>query len=255
MIRGGRLWLTLAVIAVLAVAALVVAASRGQAIRAYALDVPDMSVVAAVQPSQQVCEGPITSHYAFRRVGIWTQSPRAFGVDTVVVEAATDRRVLASSDRMIVGPNQAEQTPRLSRPVPADRSIVVCVQGQRNRIVVWGSQAARSGVTATGVPAGQQFSLVLLTDPGNGSLLSWLPTAFGRAALWHPSWVGTWTFWLLAAALVAAFGVGVIAVNAAASADDTGEQTGGGEDGDGGLPPPSDGGDSDSDRSPVAAYP
>lgn len=243
----------LAAFALVAVVALVVAASRALVVRAYALDVPDLTVVASLHPSQQVCEGPITSHYAFRRAGIWTESPRAFGVDTVVVEVATTHRVLASSGRMIVGPSQTEQTPRLSRPVPADRSIVVCVQSQRNRIAVWGSQAAQPGVTATGIPAGQQFSLVLLTDPGNGSLLSWLPTAFGRATLWHPSWVGTWTFWLLAAALVAAFGVGVIAVNAAASADDAGEQAGGGENGDGPSPPPSDGGVSDT--SPMAAYP
>ena len=253
MIRRHRTWLALVAVAVLAVAALFVAGSGGQPIRAYALDVPNMSVVAAVHPPEQACEGPIASHYAFQAVGVWTESPRAFGVDTVVVEAATNHQVLASSGRMIVGPSQTEQTPRLSRPVPADRSIVVCVQAQRNRIAVWGSQAAQPGVTATGVPAGQQFSLVLLTDPGNGSLLSWLPTAFGRAALWHPSWVGTWTFWLLAAALVAAFGVGVIAVIAAALADDAGAQLGGGEDGEGPSPSSSDGGVSD--RSPTAAYP
>jgi len=30
-------------------------------------------------------------------------------------------------------------------------------------------------------------------------MLTALPDVFERAALWHPGWVGPWTFWLLLA--------------------------------------------------------
>jgi hypothetical protein len=64
----------------------------------------------------------------------------------------------------------------------------------------------------------QRFSLVLLND-GSGSLLDSLSTAFARASLWRPGWVGAWTFWGLTVALVATFGLAVIAIADGARAD------------------------------------
>ncbi len=78
------------------------------------------------------------------------------------------------------------------------------------------------------MPAGQRFSLVLLSD-GSRSLLGSLSLAFSRASLWRLSWVGPWTFWVLAIALLMAFGLVVAAVVRAA--DDDGPPP----------PPPSDG--------------
>ena len=68
-------------------------------------------------------------------------------------------------------------------------------------------------------PPGEKFSLALLSD-GDRSLLGSLPTAFSRASLWRPSWVGAWTFWVLAIALLATFGLAVVAVISAAGDDD-----------------------------------
>jgi hypothetical protein len=235
--RGGRTWLLLAGIALLAVVALVVSASRALTVRTYAIDVPDLIGVATVAPSQTACEGPITSSHAFRRVGVWTGATTGTATGIVEIEAAASHRVLASSGEMSLDAGVAERTPSLSRAVAADQPVVVCIAARRNSLTVGGSQAAQPGVATTGVVAGEQFSLVLLTGPRSGSLLSWLPTAFTRASLWRPSWMGTWTFWLLAGALLATFGVGVVAVTSAVAADD--EEYPPSRDDGGGVPPSS----------------
>ena len=81
---------------------------------------------------------------------------------------------------------------------------------------VWRRLPARG---PPGGSAGDVVSLVLRSKPDH-SLLGSLPTVFSRAALWRPSSVGTWTFWLLAFGTLAAFGLGVIAVVGAAESDD-----------------------------------
>ncbi|HET9125832.1 MAG TPA: hypothetical protein VFN65_13210, partial [Solirubrobacteraceae bacterium] len=49
-----------------------------------------------------------------------------------------------------------------------------------------------------GVAPGTQFALVLTR---RATFLGSLGTAFSRASLFKPSWVGAWTFWLLLALL------------------------------------------------------
>ena len=51
------------------------------------------------------------------------------------------------------------------------------------------------------------------------TLLSDIPTVFERAALFRPGWVGVWTFWLLAAALLGAFPLAALALTRAIDAD------------------------------------
>ena len=114
----------------------------------------------------------------------------------------------------------------------------ICLTDDVSTFSLAGSAVSAPTVSATGVATGQRFSLVLLTD--GGSLLGSLSTAFSRASLWHPSWVGSWTFWLLAIALLAAFGVGVSAVVSAAAADDE-DRPVSDPDPDGDVPPSADG--------------
>jgi hypothetical protein len=65
---------------------------------------------------------------------------------------------------------------------------------------------------------GSAAAIVLLRSQSS-SVLSLLPTIFRRAALFRPTWMGEWTFWVLLAALVAAFPLAALAV-ASATADD-----------------------------------
>ena len=80
-----------------------------------------------------------------------------------------------------------------------------------------GANEATTFVTNTDLIVGGKpvatlgLSLVMLPAHPR-SLLSMVPTAFARAALFKASWVGTWTFWVLAAALLAGFAVAAAAV-------------------------------------------
>jgi hypothetical protein len=68
-----------------------------------------------------------------------------------------------------------------------------------------------------------QFSLALLGSPTD--TLSQLPTAFRRASLFRPTWVGVWTYWALLAGLLVAVAACGAALIAAARTDERTEAT------------------------------
>jgi hypothetical protein len=238
--------------AVLALIGLLISGSRPLAVRTATADAPNQSTIAELHPGQRVCEGPLTSQGQARSVAIWGASAGGVARLTVTVEDAATHTVLASGPLQAI-PLETDWTARLARAVPGGRPLRVCLTEDTSVFSLSGSAASAPTVSETGIATGQRFSLILLSD-GDQSLLGSLSTAFDRASLWRPSWVGSWTFWLLAIALLAAFGVGVSAVVSAASADlpEAGAPDDGRPDGDA---PPSADGDSETsqDRSqPVA---
>ena len=60
---------------------------------------------------------------------------------------------------------------------------------------------ARERVQARGRTGFQEISVTLVRKPSR-SLLSLMPTAFERATLFRPGWVGAWTYWLLAVSVI-----------------------------------------------------
>ena len=203
--------------AVIAVVGLLIAGSRPIAVRTATADAPNQSTIAELHPGQRVCEGPLTSQGPARSVAIWGASTAGVARMTVTVEDAATNTVLASGPLHAIA-LETDWTARLARSVPGGRPLRVCLTEDTSVFSLAGSVSSAATVSETGIAAGQRFSLVLLSD-GNRSLLGSLSTAFDRASLWRPSWVGSWTFWLLAAALLAAFGIGVSAVVSAAAAD------------------------------------
>jgi hypothetical protein len=201
----------------LAVVGLLIAASRGVHLREFALRSPDQRSVALLRPSQQVCEGPVSSPQRVESVGIWGSSPVGAAGLTVEVQGASTRRLLASA-RIGASTATGELVAALSRPIPAARPLRICLVGDLNTFSVAGSAAQYPNVIMMGRQPGLEFSLVLLGQ--RQSLLSALPTAFSRASLFHLSWVGRWTFWVLGIGLLATFGLIVVAVADAADSDD-----------------------------------
>jgi hypothetical protein len=204
--------------AVIAVVALLVAGSQGLAVRTLALGAPNQVTVALLHPSTRVCEGPATSPGSIRGVGVWGTYTGGSVRLTVDVQDAGTRKVLASGE-LEATTQENQYTARLARAVPGGRSLRICLTGGLGAFSLAVSPAVHPNVVMTGKGPAQEFSLVLLSD-GRRSLLSSLPTAFSRAALFRPSWVGSWTFWLLAIALLAMFGLGAAAVASAAAADE-----------------------------------
>ncbi len=60
---------------------------------------------------------------------------------------------------------------------------------------------ARELAHARGRTGFEEISLTLVRKPSR-SLLSLMPTAFERATLFRPGWIGAWTYWMLAAGLI-----------------------------------------------------
>jgi hypothetical protein len=88
-------------------------------------------------------------------------------------------------------------------PVPAGPPVDVCIANGGSRPVALGgtvgnelrdSRLVREG---GGAPQTANLHLVFLRERPT-SLLTELPRALRRAALFHPPWIGAWTFWLLA---------------------------------------------------------
>jgi hypothetical protein len=72
--------------------------------------------------------------------------------------------------------------------------------------------------------ARQKLALAMaFTTPQSRSLTALLPTVFARAALFHPRWMGAWTFWALLAGLIIAAGLVLRALLVAVSLDEDAE--------------------------------
>ncbi len=205
-------------IVVVAVAGLLIAGSRHVTVRTASADAPNQLTIATLRPGQAACEGPITSRGPARSVGIWGSAIAPTARLTVAVKDPSTHETV-SSGTLQAGTRAGEWTARLAREVPGDHPVQICLTGDAGAFSLAGSAVSDPGVTVTGIPTGQRFSLVLLSN-GDRSLLGSLSLAFSRASLWRPSWVGPWTFWVLALALLMAFGLAVAAVVNAAGDDE-----------------------------------
>lgn len=231
--RTPRYWLPSAVLAVIVLVALFMSSTRALMVREFSIRTPDQETVAVLSPSRSLCEGPIISPSQIQAVSIWGGAVTGSAqVALEVKDAGTNRRL---AHGYFLASGTGEYVTDLSRTVPGGRPLRICLVDARNSFSVRGSFAADREAIMSSKNHGQQFSLSLLKD--SPSLLASLRLAFSRAALWRPSWVGPWTFWGLAIALLATFGLGAIAVASAGSAEDDDDPPADDPDLEGGLPP------------------
>jgi hypothetical protein len=210
-----RLLAPVVAIAVIAVAVLLVTAASHRNVREYSLRVPDQEAVTLLYPSARVCEGPVSSPRTFTGVAIW--GGPAVGVSAVrvtVSSAASDRPLATGSIRATTA---GEHHATLTRPVSSGTPVRICLTSTLNTFSLDGGAVSAGQVAMTGHGHQLAFSLALVND--HHSLLGSLPLAFGRASDFKLSWLGSWTFWVLAIALLASFGVAVAAVASAAGED------------------------------------
>jgi hypothetical protein len=210
--------LVLAIAAAAVIAGLIVAGLQTIPVRTYSLRQPDVGPVASLRPGHSACEGPVTSTVAARGVGIFGRA--VSGRPTVEVRARSASRTLATGELAV--DRSGESVVPLNRPIPAGRAVHVCVSATGGVFSLVGDGSQVRGLTARGVSPGTQFSLVL-TRPA--TFLGSLQTAFSRAAVFKPSWVGAWTFWLLLALLGCTVVVAGVAVARAAEDDEADESS------------------------------
>ena len=199
---------------IVVIAALVVSGLLSTTTRTFTIRDPNFSPTVGVPAGHAACEAPITSDGAARGVEIFGKAVR--GDPRVVVEVhSLNRRVSASG--LIHDPRaSSEQDVRLNRPIPGGVPVRVCIRSLSGAYELKGSGAVDPQIHATGVADGTQFSLLLTRSQ---TLFSSLPTAFARASIFRPDWVGPWLFWLLLALLAAAFVTAGIGIRTASDAD------------------------------------
>jgi hypothetical protein len=226
--RRLRAWMPFTGMAVIVLIALVVSASGSVMRRALVLRVVNAQAVALLRAPHRVCQGPVTAGASSQSAAIWGRS--VVGPARVTVEVMDARSGASLATGHIAATiNTGEYVAHLTRSVPAGRPLRVCVTTNLNTFELLGAPADDPHVVMTGAKRGLEFSLALLN--GRHSLLDSLSTAFTRAALFKPSWVGSWTFWILAAGLLAAFGLAGVAVATASAEDEDGRPEASGESG------------------------
>ena len=192
--------------------ALLIAAGGDQRASAFSLDVPNATPITILGPSETACQGPFDTLVAFKGVRAWL-APAGLAVLDVVVRDQSGRRVA----RGVIQTQPAlgeVSTSTLDATIRSGTRVSVCLhnRGPSNVGVIGSTATASSGPMRVGSkPTADAIALVLLR-PRPRTLLSLVPTIFARAALFKASWVGSWTFWGLCAALLGAFALTGVAV-------------------------------------------
>jgi hypothetical protein len=197
--------ITFVVVAVVGIGALFAAVGADQRWTAFSPEVPPSQPIKTLEPGAQACQAPFRAVAGFGSVRTWI-SALARRTPALWLGVYSPRGATIATGRTEGGHGQfVAVTFNLNATVPGGRRVVLCLHN-----------AGPQSVTLLG--ANERLAYLFLRRHPE-SLLSLLPTVFRRAALFRPTWVGAWTFWLLLAGLLAAFVVGAVAVVQAAKSD------------------------------------
>ncbi len=196
------------------------AASDGRA-RVFSVGIPNVGPIALLSRHDTGCEGPIRTGASFDALELWAETSKGQGSLAVTVRTPSSHRALAtglvSSD-----PTGGPFSTNLSHTVPAGSSIAICFSNPSavpSELLGSGAPGPAQQLIVGGKPTGLSPSLVMLQRPPR-SYLSMVSTVFTRAALFRPGWVGVWTYWALATALLVAIILCGFAVRAAIREED-----------------------------------
>jgi hypothetical protein len=171
----------------------------------YTLGVGPAAPVAVLRGGQEACQKPVDPPpQRFDRVVV---SLGTFGrpgppVDVLLRPDAPGAKTIRG--RLRGGYRDFRVTPEHAIAVSATlhAPAEICLRNRgTGRLAVFGAPGLAhrtSSATVAGKPIGSDVAIRLETAQPR-SLLSRMPDAFRHAALFKPSWVGPWTFWVLTA--------------------------------------------------------
>ena len=174
-----------------------------------------------LQPHQFVCQRGIDVEQPFDSVSLllatyFQPGPR---LALSVTEDRTGRR-LATGVLPDGYPDSKTSVAKLSGTVRAGVGATLCIRNTGTRKVAMFSGPDSDNAPSTAAIDRRRIEYDLLVDFVRSkprSTLASIPEVFRRAALFHPGWVGVWTFWVLAGLLL--FGVPVVLARALVSAE------------------------------------
>lgn len=199
---------------VLGVAVLVLAGARDERSTAFSLNVGAVARVATLAPGHTACQGPIAVDQPIRGLTAWLARDTGPGVALTATLRGGQPGGSPAVARLIPSSQPVGDLPSVGGSL--DRTIsggavTLCLRssGSAPAVLLGGPATSASGALTRAGGAGGAggphiAAAVLFEKPHPASLLSLVPTIFSRAALFHPAWLGAWTFWLLLVALVGA---------------------------------------------------
>ncbi len=212
--------LTFAFVAVLGLAGVIYASAHDERTVAFSLDIHPDREVTILDPLQSACEGPIETMAPFAGIEFDIIPTAVPGAAFRLTVRDSESGALLATGRLPSGyATRITADVKLDSTVPAGRRVEVCLhnQGPTRAAPLGGPGSLRESVQVKIIP--YDVSLIFIR-PQPRSLLASLSTVFDRAALFQPRWVGAWTFWLLTAALLAAFALGGVAIARAARCEE-----------------------------------
>lgn len=219
---------TFLLVLVLGLAGVAIAGGHERRATAFTTQVPPSNVAAQLKHGRSVCQGPIPVVASTNGVRLWIQAGTGPGRLQATVRsdhgAATHAGVPLTPDRSVTPvPYGTALHATFGRLVLSRGSISLCVRSlSAGTVNLLGSAPNPHSGTLRGAGKPNDAALSLLfTAPRHRTVDELLPTIFRRAALFHPRWVGAWTFYALAAALLVS--VGWLAWTMFLAADDVDE--------------------------------
>jgi hypothetical protein len=192
-----------AVVAVAALAGLAVVAITDDRGLAFTLGVRPTQVAAVVEPGKRACQRPLDVSADARSVRFQVGTFRRSGPELAVDAGAGTRRATG-----VVPGGYGDvtwQQVALDREVRNGERIELCVTNRGvRRVALYGGPALAARTSSAYVDGRRiptDIALIFERDhPRSAAAL--VPTAFERAALFKPAWMGTWLVWALAIAVL-----------------------------------------------------
>jgi hypothetical protein len=209
-----------AVVAVAALVGLAAVALTDDRELAFTLGVRPTQVAALVEPGKRACQRPLDVSADARSVRFQVGTFRRAGPPLTVDAGSGIQRA--------TGPlpggygDVTWQEVRLNRELREGERVEVCVTNRGNRRAALYGGPALAARTSSAYVDGRRvptdIALIFERDEPS-SVLSFVPTAVERAALFRPTWMGTWLVWVLAAAVL--FAVPLLVAAALRATDGT----------------------------------
>lgn len=181
----------LAVAVLVALSVLVAAAALDDRDVAFETGLPAFDLVARTAPGAQVCVGGVDVPASFQRVRLVVGSePQAQPLRVVVTDEESGRRV-GEGQFQGGAPGRGGNVEVAVGDVPAGGRLKVCVvnEGTAEQRLFGSPPNRRAMLQPT-------LAVVFVREPP-ATMLSLVPEAVRRAALFKPGWYGPWTTWLL----------------------------------------------------------
>jgi hypothetical protein len=185
--------------------ALLVTSAADERQTAFTLGVRPAEVAAVLGPGRQACQTPVAVAERFAAVRFQVGTFFRPGPELAVSVRSARGGTALTGGRLRAGyRDNSQPIVRLGGGVAKGRRVAVCIRNiDGHRAALYGgvdAAARHSTAIANGSPLHADLMLLFLRARSR-SALSLIPTIFERASLFHPGWVGPWTFWLLLALL------------------------------------------------------